>query len=149
MIKKHQIKLMSFLVLLSLLIGSVLFAHSGVKDINVLNRMKLMSSMAEHVKVLSQMMTKKISFNAEKASETLNKIFRLSENTRSVFMVNAIDPKSEAKPIIWKEFDNFIKLSNKLSDSTKSLSISTYEDLRPAIIKIGADCKACHKKYRE
>ena len=59
MIKKHQIKLMSFLVLLSLLIGSVLFAHSGVKDINVLNRMKLMSSMAEHVKVLSQMMQKK------------------------------------------------------------------------------------------
>ena len=95
-----------------------------------------------------KMMQKK-SFNAEKASETLNKIFRLSENTRSVFMVNAIDPKSEAKPIIWKEFDNFIKLSNKLSDSTKSLSISTYEDLRPAIIKIGTDCKACHKKYRE
>ena len=148
MFKKLQIKLMSVLILLSLLLCSVLFAHSNVKDLNVLNRMKLMSSMAEHVKVLSQMMQKK-SFNAEKASETLNKIFRLSENTRSVFMVNAIDPKSEAKPIIWKEFDNFIKLSNKLSDSTKSLSISTYEDLRPAIIKIGADCKACHKKYRK
>ena len=148
MFKKLQIKLMSVLILLSLMLCSVLFAHSNVKDLNVLNRMRLMSSMAEHAKVLSQMMQKK-SFNAEKASETLNKIFRLSENTRSVFMVNAIDPKSEAKPIIWKEFDNFIKLSNKLSDSTKSLSISTYEDLRPAIIKIGADCKACHKKYRK
>ena len=148
MFKKLQIKLMSVLILLSLMLCSVLFAHSNVKDLNVLNRMRLMSSMAEHVKVLSQMMQKK-SFNAEKASETLNKIFRLSENTPSVFMVNAIDPKSEAKPIIWKEFDNFKKLSNKLSDSTKSLLISTYEDLRPAIIKIGADCKACHKKYRK
>lgn len=60
MIKKYEIKFMSFLVLLFLLIGSVLFAHSGVKDINVLNRMKLMSSMAEHVKILGQMMKKKL-----------------------------------------------------------------------------------------
>ena len=104
--------------------------------------------MAEHVKVLSQMMQKK-SFNAEKASETLNKIFRLSENTRSVFKVNTTDPKSEAKPIIWREFNDFIKLSDQLSDSVKSLSISKYEDLRPAMMKIGAGCKACHEKYRE
>lgn len=149
MIKKYEIKFMSFLVLLFLLIGSVLFAHSGVKDINVLNRMKLMSSMAEHVKILGQMMKKQTSFDEKRVTETLNKILSLSEETHTVFKVNATDPKSEAKSIIWRDFDDFIKLSNQLSDNVKSLTISKYEDLRPAMMKIGAGCKACHKKYRE
>ena len=149
MVKKLQIKLMSILILLFLMVCSVLFAHSDGKDINVLNRMKLMSSMAEHVKILGQMMKKQTSFNEKRVTETLNKILSLSENTHSVFKVNTTDPKSEAKPIIWREFNDFIKLSDQLSDSVKSLSISKYEDLRPAMMKIGAGCKACHKKYRE
>ena len=96
-----------FVFTLFILSASILWAHSGVKDPNVMKRMKLMSSMAENSKILGQMMKKQIPFDAKVAMSALREIGVLSEATPEAFRVNASDPKSEAKPLIWEEFVAF------------------------------------------
>ena len=130
---------------------SVAFAHSGVKDKNVKERMMLMKEMANNTKIIGQMLKGKTSFDANEAKLALERLSSLSLETPEVFKINATDPKSEAKSNIWDEFDEFTKLSQDLAEATEVLagSVSTINDLRPALKRVSSGCKACHSKYRE
>jgi cytochrome c556 len=134
-----------------LVISSVAFAHSGVKDQNVKERMMVMKAMADNTKVIGQMLKRKTQFDANEAKSALERLSSLSLKTPKVFTVNATDPKSEAKPAIWDEFDEFTKLSLDLAETSIALasSIEIIEDLRPALKRISSGCKSCHSKYRE
>lgn len=139
------------LTLIFLVISSVAFAHSGVKDQNVKERMMVMKAMADNTKVIGQMLKRKTQFDANEAKSALERLSSLSLKTPKVFTVNATDPKSEAKPAIWDEFDEFTKLSLELAETSIVLanSIEIIEDLRPALKRISSGCKSCHSKYRE
>jgi cytochrome c556 len=138
-----------FVFTLLVLSASILWAHSGVKDPNVMKRMKLMSSMAENTKILGQMMKKQIPFDDEIAMSSMKKIEELSEATPMAFKINASDPKSEAKQLIWEEFVAFTEMANQLTDDLATSTIKTYDDLRPVLMKTAGSCKACHTRYRE
>ena len=138
-----------FVFTLLVLSASILWAHSGVKDPNVMKRMKLMSSMAENTKILGQMMKKQIPFDDEIAMSSMKKIEELSEATPMAFKINASDPKSEAKQLIWEEFVAFTEMANQLTDDLAASTIKTYDDLRPVLMKTAGSCKACHARYRE
>ena len=62
-----------------------------------------------------------------------------------------LDPKSEAKELIWEEFKSFTKISTGLAASAKQLSNTTknFDDLRPALIALSQSCKECHSRFRE
>ena len=138
-----------FVFTLLVLSASILWAHSGVKDPNVMKRMKLMSSMAENSKIIGQMMKKQIPFDAKVAMSALREIGVMSEATPRAFTVNASDPKSEAKPLIWEEFVAFTELAIQLADDLATSTIKTYDDLRLVLMKTAGSCKACHTRYRE
>ena len=145
---------MKFLKLISVVlifISSVVFAHSGVKDENVKKRMMLMKTMADNTKIIGKMVKGKTPFDANEVKLALERLSSLSLETPKVFMINASDPKSEAKLAIWDEFDEFTKLSKDLAETTAILvnSVDTVEDLRPALKRVSSGCKACHSKYRE
>lgn len=144
-------KVIKLLTLIFLVISSVAFAHSGVKDQNVKERMMVMKAMADNTKVIGQMLKRKTQFDANEAKSALERLSSLSLKTPKVFTVNATDPKSEAKPAIWDEFDEFTKLSLDLAETSTALasSIEIIEDLRPALKRISSGCKSCHSKYRE
>ncbi len=131
--------------------SSIALAHSSVKDENVKERMMLMKEMAGNTKLIGQMLKKQIPFEANEVKLALEKLSSLSLQTPTVFEVNATDPKSEAKPNIWDEFNEFTKLSNELAKSTSDLGIlvEDIDDLKPTLMKISEGCKACHSKYRE
>ena len=131
--------------------STLLLAHTGVKNENVMKRMNLMKSMAENTKIIGEMLKKKIPFDLEQAKNSLIEISNLSKSTPSVFEKMAMDPKSESKIIIWEEFDNFRNLSNKLADNTLSAAenLSGFEDLKPALMRTASGCKECHTIYRE
>lgn len=131
--------------------STLLLAHTGVKNENVMKRMNLMKSMAENTKIIGEMLKKKIPFDLEQAKNSLIEISNLSKSTPSVFEKMAMDPKSESKIIIWEEFDNFRDLSNKLADNTLSAAenLSGFEDLKPALMRTSSGCKECHTIYRE
>ena len=131
--------------------STLLFAHTGVKNEDVMKRMNLMKSMAENTKIIGEMLKKKIPFDLEQAKNSLIEISNLSKSTPSVFKKMAMDPKSESKIIIWEEFDNFRDLSNNLADNTLSAAekLSGFEDLKPALMTTASGCKECHTRYRE
>ena len=89
--------------------SSVVFAHSGVKDKNVKERMMLMKEMADNTKIIGQMVKVKTPFDANAARLALESLSSLSLETPKVFIINASDPKSEAKLAISEEFDEFTK----------------------------------------
>ena len=144
-------KVIKLLTLIFLVISSVAFAHSGVKDQNVKERMMVMKAMADNTKVIGQMLKRKTQFDANEAKSALERLSSLSLKTPKVFTINATDPKSEAKPAIWDEFDEFTRLSLDLAETSTALasSIEIIEDLRPALKRISSGCKSCHSKYRE
>ena len=131
--------------------STLLLAHTGVKNEDVMKRMNLMKAMAENSKTIGQMLKKKIPFDLEQAKNSLIEISNLSKSTPSVFEKMAMDPKSESKIIIWEEFDNFRDLSNNLADNTLSAAenLFGFEDLKPALMTTASGCKECHTRYRE
>ena len=149
MLKKTYWKSLTPLVIVLTLGATILWAHNGVKDPIVIKRMKLMSSMADNTKVLGQMIKKQILFDAELAMEALTSIGDLAKATPAAFEINASDPKTGAKQIIWDEFKDFSELANQLADIAATNSISTYDDLRPVLMQTARSCKACHSKYRK
>ena len=144
-------KSFKLIILVSLTISSVAFAHSGVKDKNVKKRMMLMKEMAGNTKIIGQMLKGKTSFDTIQVKLALERLSALSLETPKVFTINATDPKSEATPNIWDEFDEFTKLSKDLAETSIVLanSVENPEDLRPALKRISSGCKACHSRYRE
>ena len=144
-------KILKLFALSSFLISSIAFAHSGVKDKNVKERMMLMKAMADNTKLIGQMLKKQTPFELTEVKLALEQLSSLSLQTPTVFEVNATDPKSEAKQNIWDEFDKFTKLSNELAKNTSELAIlvENIDDLRPTLMKVSEGCKACHSKYRE
>ena len=144
-------KLFKMFTLVLITASSIVFAHSGVKDKNVKERMILMKEMAKNTKTIGQMLKGKTEFDANKAKLALERLSSLSLETPEVFKVNATDPKSEAKSSIWDEFDKFTKLSIDLAETSIVLvnSIETIDDLRPALKGVSSGCKACHSQYRE
>ena len=111
----------------------------------------VMKAMADNTKIIGQMLKRKTEFDANEAKLALDRLSSLSLKTPKVFTVNATDPKSEAKPAIWDEFDEFTKLSLNLAETSADLasSVDNIEDLRPALKRISSGCKSCHSKYRE
>ena len=144
-------KSFKLIILISLTISSVAFAHSGVKDKNVKERMMVMKEMAGNTKIIGQMLKGKTSFDSNQVKWALERLSALSLETPKVFTINATDPKSEAMPNIWDEFDEFTKLSKDLAETSIVLanSVENPEDLRPALKRISSGCKACHSRYRE
>ncbi len=144
-------KSFKLIILISLTISSVAFAHSGVKNKNVKERMMVMKEMAGNTKIIGQMLKGKTSFDSNQVKLALERLSALSLETPKVFTINATDPKSEAMPNIWDEFDEFTKLSKDLAETSIVLanSVENPEDLRPALKRISSGCKACHSRYRE
>ena len=70
--------------------------------------------------------------------------------TPDLFAAPEQDPRSEALPAIWTDFDDFTALSAALQVAAKKATgIATPADLGPALAAIGGACKACHERYRE
>ncbi|MEP1587009.1 MAG: cytochrome c [Tateyamaria sp.] len=125
-------------------------AHSGVKNPAVLARMNGMSAIAQNVKVLGTMAKGQIAFDAATAQEAAAAIARHSEASVTLFAPQETDPHSEARAMIWDNFDDFTDKAQALKVIGDELagSIRTLEDVQGAIDPLGDACTACHTLYR-
>lgn len=133
------------------LLASAAFAHQGVQNAAVKARMDSMSAISQGLKVLGAMAKGEAAFDATTARAAAADIARHAAETPALFAAPETDPKSEALPVIWDQFDDFTAQSQALESIARGLStsLSAPQDLGPALAALGASCKSCHEAYRE
>ncbi|WP_407493805.1 c-type cytochrome [Pseudooceanicola sp. MF1-13] len=130
--------------------GTAAFAHSGVKNPDVMNRMMGMSELAKQMKVIGTMAKGEAAFDADAANAALAKISEEASYIPSLFENKATDPKSEALPAIWDNWDSFTAHATELEELAGGLAgtIQAEADLGPAMGQLGKSCGACHADFR-
>ncbi|MCT4577090.1 cytochrome c [Donghicola sp.] len=131
--------------------GTAALAHGGVKDKDVMARMEVMKAIGDQVKVIGTMAKGERAFDADAANAALAELAVHSAKIAPSFEKPAQDPKSEALPIIWEQWDDFAALAADSETTASALAgtITSEADLRPALGRIAGTCKACHSTYRE
>lgn len=125
-------------------------AHQGVQNPAVKARMDGMSAIAENMKTLGQMAKGASAFDAATARSAAAVIAEHAAATPGLFEANESDPKSEARPEIWSNFEDFATKATELETIAAGFSTSITEpaDLKAAMGALGANCKSCHSVYR-
>ena len=142
---------MRYLVVSLAFAATATLAHEGVQNPAVLERMNGMSAIAERVEVIGQMAKGITEFDQSAARSAAAEIARHASEAPDLFEAREDDPKSEALPEIWENFDDFTAKSLELETIATELSVSiaTPEDLPTALRKLGTNCKSCHQIYRK
>lgn len=137
-------------VLISI-VATAALAHDGVMNPAVMARMEGMSTIAKSMKVLGDMLKGKSDFDADVAKKAIDVIAIQAASTPMLFEANETDPKSEALPIIWTNFDDFEAKASELESIANQIhpTIEKVEDLRSALWLLGENCKSCHEAYRQ
>lgn len=123
-------------------------AHDGVKNPAVKTRMMLMSGIKDAMAVIGGMAKGAIPFDAGKAETARTALENAAEKIGGAFKANETDPKSEALPAIWENWDRFTSNAEDLSMAAGVMDVSSLDSLRAGIGNVGAACSGCHKAYR-
>lgn len=131
-------------------LASVALGHGGVTNPAVMARMEVMSTIGKNMKIIGQMAKGETAFDAETARTAAGTIADAASQTPGLFEAHETDPKSEALPVIWEDFEDFSAKATALETAARNAaaSIETAKDLRPAMGGMGGTCKSCHSKYR-
>ena len=135
----------------TLAIATVALAHTGVKNPTVLARMHTMLLIGDATKVLGEMAKGTTPFDAAKAEEALASIAAKAADVPALFKAQEDDPKSEALPAIWEDYEDFSAKAKALeiAASEAAGSLTSVQEVGAALQSIGQTCKGCHSQYRE
>ena len=135
----------------ALFAASAALAHSGVSNPAVKARMHAMMQIADNTKILGAMAKGEAAFDADPARAAAAAIAAHAASVPTLFMAEEHDPKSEALPAIWQDFDTFGQRSEALTLAAAEAAgtIETEADLKPALARIGGTCKSCHQDFRK
>lgn len=137
--------------MITLVFGSAAWGHSGVKNAFVKARMNAMSEIGRHTKTIGKMAKGQEAFDADTVRAAAGAITDYAAQTPELFKANETDPKSEALPAIWENYDDFVAKAEALEQVSRTLAASelTVDELAKAMAALGGACKACHARYRE
>ncbi len=138
-------------IVLAVFVASAVLAHDGVKNPAVMARMDAMVQVGAGMKVLGQMSKGAVPFDAEAARAAAVSIAKHASDTPRLFEAREDDPKSEALPAIWDNFNDFTTKSKAMEVTAlrHAEGINSPETLGLAVSELGATCQSCHKAYRE
>jgi cytochrome c556 len=123
------------------------FAHSGVKDPQVMARMVLMTDVADDIKALVALT--KSDFDPQIAALHGSRLAAHADQIAPLFEQPATDPKSEARPEIWQDWAGFLADAEDMRIAAEAVAASEKEDaFTQAFARLGQSCTACHKDYR-
>lgn len=129
-------------------LASVAGAKDGVTNEAVKARMAAMDTIRNSTRILGSMVQGKAAFDGAKAEAAATAMAGAAANIPVLFEDQATDPKSEAKPEIWSNWDDFTAKANALQKGAQNLDASSLEALQAGFGGAAGTCRACHTKYR-
>ena len=129
------------------LTAAAIHAHA-VENPAVQKRMDVMKEIKGAMGVLGGMAKGAIAFDATAAGAAQNTLIKQSGMVAATFEANETDPKSEALPSIWENWDTFVEMADDLTFAAEGLDATSLDGVRGGLGNIGGSCGACHKKFR-
>ena len=129
------------------LTAAAIHAHT-VDNPAVQKRMDVMKEIKGAMGVLGSMAKGAIAFDAAAAGAAQKTLIEQSGMVATTFEANETDPKSEALPAIWENWDTFVEMADDLTFAAEGLDTTSLDGMRGGLGNIGASCGACHKKFR-
>lgn len=111
-------------------------------------RMHAMKTIGASSRVLRQMASGRAAFDAAQAEAAKTALIRYFEQTPELFKEQHTDPKSEALPIIWQQFEDFEAIAQNAVDTANALDVGSLTGIRSTLPAVGQTCSSCHKVYR-
>lgn len=129
-------------------VAGTALAHGGVKNAAVKARMDLMVAVKEATAVLGGMAKGSLAYDAAQAEVARAALEDHASQIAPLFKAEETDPKSEALPTIWTDWDGFTGAAEAMQVATANMDVTDMEGLRSGLGAIGRTCKACHTDYR-
>ena len=145
--KENSMKKIAITSIAIALTAAAIHAHT-VENPAVQKRMDVMKEIKGTMGVLGGMAKGAIAFDAAAAGAAQNTLIEQSGIVAATFEANETDPKSEALPSIWENWDTFVDMADDLTFAAEGLDASSLDGVRSGLGNIGASCGACHKKFR-
>ncbi|WP_349038308.1 cytochrome c [Pseudotabrizicola sp. 4114] len=130
------------------LMAGVAVAKEGVQDPTVKARMDLMVTIGMNVKVLGDMATDKVAFDAAAALAAQEALVAASADIPAKFEPQATDPVAEAKPEIWTNWEDFVTKAGALNAAATALDPTSLDSVKAGMGAVGGACRDCHTTYR-
>jgi cytochrome c556 len=131
-----------------MLSAGMALAHAGVKDPQVMARMHGMKSMKDASALLGDIVKGKQAFDAAAVAAAFQVLETEADQIVTLFEAQADDPKSEALPVIWAQFDDFSAKALAMQDALPMGDVAE-DDLRDVFMRVTGTCKGCHETYRK
>ncbi len=126
-------------------------AHQGANG-DILQRMMLMEDVGTAMQVMAAMLKSETPYDPVVLARQSATLSSLSKRIPGLFPSGSTQKPSEATPAIWRDWQEFERLTRELTAQSDVLAeqASTFnaEDARRQFARIARTCAACHKKFR-
>ena len=142
----------AMLVIAAMSISGFAYAHAGADGV-VKDRMDMMGEIARAMKTIGQMVKGAVAYDAQAAKAAANEIYGHMSHMTEMFPEGSTEKPSEALPVIWENWDEFVALSDKLKVDARQLaeiagSSTSADAIKVQFGVVGASCGSCHEKFR-
>ena len=149
-------RLLTFFAVYSALSAITLSAHAhGEAKGIVLERHTLMSDIKKANKTISDMVRGKTELDRATVAASAERIANMASRSLAMFpdtKASRHGKGSNAKQIIWSEFDKFSKWNDDMQAHAEKLAdmamTASLDDLKAQHRLLGKTCGGCHKAYR-
>jgi cytochrome c556 len=140
--------------LLAIAAGLALLMPSaaGAQSPTIKQRQDIFGAFGDGVKEPGAMLRDEAPFDLARVQASLKDIADKAPKLKTLFPDDSrIGNNTEALPAIWEEKDPFLKLIDKLAVDAKSALAAVKDEatFKTEWGKVSANCRACHKVYRQ
>ncbi|MXU64911.1 c-type cytochrome [Oceanomicrobium pacificus] len=114
------------------------------------DRQAAMKTVGKNVGPLFGMMKGEVDFDADLAKSSAEAIAEQAAKVPMLFEEQALDGKTEAKPEIWANWDDFVSKAGDMEKAAMAVAAAAtdLDGLKASLGQLGGTCQACHQEYR-
>ena len=132
---------------------SLVHAHSGAKGV-VKERMDMMKGMGDAMKAMGAMFKGEAPFEPGVLAEQAALLAKHAKQIPTVTPKGSDDHPSEALPIIWLEWEDYVLSADELVKGSENLvnaakSGASLAETRAQFVDVSKTCGRCHDRFRK